>query len=312
MKVSVIIPCYNVAGYIEDCLDSVYKQYYEPLEVIAVDNLSTDSTLQKLFEYKEKHSSLVIFQQLKKGASAARNLGLYHAKGDWIQFLDADDLLYPEKLEHQVSLFSSNPNNINFIAGASIHLFLNKQMINVYPKSDVFKGLFTNTIGNTCANLFTRKYLLDIGGWDESLHSSQEYDLMFRLLMKNENVLFDNKPYTIIRQRDSGQISQSDPSGRFERILQLHLRIENFLKTQKPEYYIDNKDFINQRIFDDIRILANYDLKLAFRYYKDVFLSRNHYPSVSPVTNNKYLALYKLFGFKNAERIKKYFKFNQN
>ena len=115
MLVSVIIPCYNVEKYIEECIESVVSQTYNNLEIICVDNNSTDKTWNILCQIKEKYP-ILLEKELKAGAGAARNKGLSIAKGDWIQFLDADDLLLPQKIEHQISLVQDN--NVGFVAGA--------------------------------------------------------------------------------------------------------------------------------------------------------------------------------------------------
>ncbi len=111
MLVSVVIPCYNVEDYIEECIHSAFAQTHKPIEVICIDNNSTDNTWQKLKQLQEKYPSLLIDKELKPGAPAARNKGLALSKGEWIQFLDADDLLLPEKIEHQAKLLQNKNEN---------------------------------------------------------------------------------------------------------------------------------------------------------------------------------------------------------
>jgi glycosyltransferase, group 2 family len=88
---SVIIPCYNVAQYLRQCLDSVFKQNYANTEVICVDDGSTDQTYSILCEYAERHSNLVLVSQANAGQSAARNAALDIIKGEYVTFIDADD-----------------------------------------------------------------------------------------------------------------------------------------------------------------------------------------------------------------------------
>ena len=118
--VSVIIPAYNVEAYIAPCLGSVLAQSYPKLEIICVDNNSTDNTLQKLEALREKHPEIILLTEEKQGAPAARNAGLHIAKGEWIQFLDADDILLPGKISRQVSLLENA--EVGFIAGASVRV----------------------------------------------------------------------------------------------------------------------------------------------------------------------------------------------
>lgn len=97
--VSVIVPSYNVASSVARCLDSVYGQTYGDLEVIAVNDGSTDDTLQVLSEYRRNHGSLILIDQSNQGLSAARNAGIDAATGEYIFFLDSDDYLGPEEIE---------------------------------------------------------------------------------------------------------------------------------------------------------------------------------------------------------------------
>lgn len=111
MLISIIIPAYNVEVYIKECIHSAFAQTHKPIEVICIDNNSTDNTWQKLKQLHEKYPSLLIDKELKPGAPAARNKGLALSKGEWIQFLDADDLLLPEKIEHQAKLLQNKNEN---------------------------------------------------------------------------------------------------------------------------------------------------------------------------------------------------------
>jgi len=94
-KISVVIPCYNQEKYIEDCLNSLAKQKFDSLEVVIVDDGSTDLTRQKIEEYQEKHDNLDIFYyyQDNAGPGVARNTALDNAHGKYIAFLDSDDKL---------------------------------------------------------------------------------------------------------------------------------------------------------------------------------------------------------------------------
>lgn len=91
VEISVIIPCYNVAEYVGECLDSVINQTFTDLEILCINDGSTDDTLTILESYAEKDSRIKIFSQENKGLSASRNFGMDVAKGEYIAFIDADD-----------------------------------------------------------------------------------------------------------------------------------------------------------------------------------------------------------------------------
>lgn len=99
IKISIIIPVYNVEKYLRECLDSILAQTFQDFEIICVDDGSTDKSLEILQEYKRKDDRFVILQQRHAGAGAARNHGLKLAEGKYIQFLDSDDYFEPTLLE---------------------------------------------------------------------------------------------------------------------------------------------------------------------------------------------------------------------
>jgi len=103
--VSVIIPCFNQGGYLRDALDSVLTQTYHCLEIILVDDGSTDNTAEIAKSYGDR---VRYFWLNDRGPSAARNLGLQHARGQYIQFLDGDDLLLPEALKLLIAGFDNS------------------------------------------------------------------------------------------------------------------------------------------------------------------------------------------------------------
>ena len=99
VKISIIIPVYNVEKYLRECLDSILNQTFQDFEIICVDDGSTDKSLEILQEYKRKDDRFVILQQRHSGAGSARNNGIRLAEGKYIQFLDSDDYFEPTLLE---------------------------------------------------------------------------------------------------------------------------------------------------------------------------------------------------------------------
>ena len=91
--ISIIIPVYNVENYLKRCLDSIINNTYKNIEIICVDNGSTDGSMKILKFYEKKDDRIVVLKQLKRGPSAARNMGLDNAKGKYISFVDADDFV---------------------------------------------------------------------------------------------------------------------------------------------------------------------------------------------------------------------------
>jgi len=272
-KVSIIIPCFNVVHFIEECLASAFQQTYSDIEVIAVDNNSSDGTYDKLVELQQtQYPSLILLQETKRGACAARNKGLSIAQGEWIQFLDADDLLMPTKIEHQMSLLANKKIKNSFLMGSTI--FYNNKGVKYNTKyisvGNPILKVFKQQAGYTCSNLFNKECLLQINGWDETLSSSQETDLMLRLIMLGRDVVYDKDALTIKNERESGQISQSNPTIRWSNFIKIRIQ---FLKM-----VINRKVLIDEAVayelysylFSSILILSKYDAKKALYYYNQI------------------------------------------
>lgn len=98
-KVSVILPIYNVSAYLEQCMDSIVNQTLKEIEIICVDDGSTDNSLEILKKYAENDQRVIILEQSNAGAGAARNKGIEIAKGDYLSFLDSDDFFEKDMLE---------------------------------------------------------------------------------------------------------------------------------------------------------------------------------------------------------------------
>lgn len=109
--VSVVIPAYNAENTIIDCLESVRLQTYKTLEILVVNDGSTDSTLALLEQYENTHKNLVmkIYTIANAGPASARNYAIAHSQGEFVAFLDSDDRWAPKKLEKQIACFLKYP-----------------------------------------------------------------------------------------------------------------------------------------------------------------------------------------------------------
>ena len=94
---SVIIPVYNVGKYLEECLESLLNQTLENIEIICINDGSTDNSLSILYEYRKKDKRVIVVNKSNGGVSSARNIGLRIARGEYIVFVDADDIAGPVK-----------------------------------------------------------------------------------------------------------------------------------------------------------------------------------------------------------------------
>ena len=107
-KISVIIPVYNVEDYLEECIDSVLGQRDVDLEILLVDDGSTDSSGAICDEYAEKNHKFKVVHQSNRGVSVARNIGIELAQGDWVWFVDSDDIIIPNFIIDNIEVMNSS------------------------------------------------------------------------------------------------------------------------------------------------------------------------------------------------------------
>lgn len=192
-SVSVVIPTYNYAGFLPSCLESVQSQSTKPLEIIVVDDGSTDDTEAAV----RRFDGLRYVRQDNAGASRARNHGLALARGEYIQFLDADDWLAPNKLSLCVAHLERHPGTIPFTRMA--HVFDRRidairfrarrlaQRLLGHPRGswrpqDPLVSLLTLEIG-VMSPLYARNALEQVGGFDERLFMLEDIEINLRLAL---------------------------------------------------------------------------------------------------------------------------------
>ncbi len=183
-SISIIIPAYNAAKFICQAIDSVFRQTLQPLEIIVIDDASTDQTAQLIEKYQ---APIRLLKQKKSGVSAARNYGIREAIGEFIAFLDADDVfIEPTNLEKQLAVIKEKDcdlvmsgwkitdENLNKIADRAVWLEV--------PNLNLFHGIRTVAVLPS-AMVIRRSKLLEIHGFDESLTNAEDVDLVFRLIL---------------------------------------------------------------------------------------------------------------------------------
>lgn len=262
IKVSVIVPCYNV----EDCLDrsviSVLDQTHQNIELILIDNNSVDATWQMMSNYAGKHQYIKIDKETKKGPCPTRNKGLELATGQWIQFLDADDFIEPKKIAYQLSVAQEAGllEKDAIVVGQKKWLREDGTVVQNTLSEDQWRDLIHGRLGDTCANLWSTSIIRKIEGWNEDLPSSTEVDLQFRALKNGANVVYDKKPLTLIYERSVGSISKADPVQNYARVIKQRLEIRHYINsTANLHQYLPFLDFF---VFNNLKLLYFRDKRL--------------------------------------------------
>ncbi len=295
VSVSTIIPFYNNADTLKSCIQSAIEQEIQGSEILLIDNNSTDNSLHISNEFAQNNSQVYLYQCTEQGSAYARNLGLEHAKGEYIQFLDADDLLKKDKIKIQLE---ENKNNADIIVSPYTEHFKGKKIAYNF-NTDIWAALIEGKLGITSSNLFKTSSIRDIKGWDTNIPNHQDYELMFRLLKNGGLVQFVNSSLTIKRSREYHSIS-SETEQSYPKV-GIELR-ENIRQ------YLQEKNILNEKyeklalryFYDKITWLYRFDPNEAVRLYHHYFSEKKN-RSVIPLKNR---IIESVFGFSTSRKIK--------
>ena len=203
-KVSVIIPAYNAMRYLPETLDSLVKQTFQDFEAIIINDGSSDNIEEWFSQVKD--SRLQLISQVNQGQAKARNIGMQRAKGDYVAFLDADDLWDPSKLEKQVALLDSNPEAgviYTWVSGINSEGALRGRTIKNWAEGRVWRDLILHNIlecGST--PLIRRSCFEQVGDFDVQLPPCEDLDLWLRIAC-HYDFLVVKEPLVYYRQHDS-------------------------------------------------------------------------------------------------------------
>lgn len=218
-KVSVIVPVYNVEKYLRECLDSVINQTLREIEIICVNDGSWDNSLQIIEEYADRDNRITVVSQKNGGLSAARNAGIQHICGEYVCFLDSDDMLEVEALEELYACATKYKVDILFYGATS--LFVDKRVKSKHCSYETYymrKGEYTEGVSgegllvaltmnkeyrsSACLQMIRNEHLKknSIAFLNGILHEDNLFT--FQNLLQAERTAVINEPYYIRRVRD--------------------------------------------------------------------------------------------------------------
>ncbi len=181
--ISVVIPTYNRADWLRECLESVRNQTLQPLELIVVDDGSTDQTAALCREFPME---LEYIYQDQRGVSAARNRGIAAARYDWIALLDSDDLWVPDKLRRQWDAIQAD-SSLRVLQTEEIWIRngrrVNPREIHRKPSGWVFEEMIPLCLVSPSAVMIHREVFDRCGHFDEELPACEDYDLWLRIAL---------------------------------------------------------------------------------------------------------------------------------
>ncbi len=239
INISVIIPVYNRENTISRAIDSVLNQTYKPLEIIVVDDGSTDKTTEILKSYSD---NIRVIRQNNNGVSSARNIGIKNSISEWIALLDSDDEWLPNKLQLEADYINENP-EINILQTEEIW---NRNGKRINPKKyhkkisgNIFKESLELCLVSPSTVIFSRSLFDEIGKFDETLPVCEDYDYWLRVSMKYPIGLVQE--YGIIKYGGhSDQLSHKYWGMDRFRIQSLEKLLNNKLISEKQKKFVLN------------------------------------------------------------------------
>jgi len=269
--VSVIIPCYNQGKYLSDALDSIYNQSYPNWECIIVDDGSIDNTKLVSMEWVAKDPRFVYRYKMNGGLSSARNYGLSNVKGDFIQFLDADDIILPGKFEIQINAMNASRNSDLAICDympsdeydLSKYFGTERYLSPFFKNNDSLACLimdWESTLSIPCHCFLFRSYFFTEKKirFDEQLPNHEDWDCWMQIFANKPNIiqLKDNLAVYRIRQAAMSYDANRMTQGYLLTLKkQIHLlRNESYYYTLlRQKYYLVLSDYKSDNQIDYMR-----------------------------------------------------------
>lgn len=283
IKVSVVIPVYNVEEYLGHCLDSVTGQTLKEIEILCVDDGSTDSSGHILEWYRERDSRIRIFHQENRYAGCARNLGLSHATGKYVVFWDSDDFFEPEALEelyykceeHQADLGVCSAKRMDNASGLiyKTGVYLAKKMLpkeQPFSKKEIPQYIFNFTTNVPWNKIFRREFIQKHGLAFQPLRQANDVYFSMTALFLAERIIVVDKPLMTYRMGNMASLTGKASDNRFC-IMEAYRSV-----LQKLNRYPEFDDAVRQSFANKSLETLLYSLRIQWdiRVYEELF---DHY-----------------------------------
>jgi Glycosyl transferase family 2 len=212
VKVSILIPCFNAELWIAQAIRSALEQTWPHKEVVVVDDGSTDDSLAVIRSFGD---AIRFESGPNRGGNVTRNRLLELAGGDWLQYLDADDYLLPEKIERQFGEFDPASTDIAYspviLEQANPDGEPQQEVLPIPDPHDPWAELIRWTLPQTGTALWRRSAIVDVGGWKNDQNCCQEHELYLRLLSAGKRFQFCPTPGAVYRQWSTQTVCRKDP-----------------------------------------------------------------------------------------------------
>jgi glycosyltransferase involved in cell wall biosynthesis len=301
--VSILIPCYNAEQWVGIAIESCLKQTYPHAEIIVVDDGSSDQSVEIIKSYQDKiHWESAPHQ----GGNRTRNRLLELSKGNWIQYLDADDYLQPGKIAAQMQALSEL-NDTDVVYGPTIKAHhrndqIELEEIPIPPPHDPWILLATWHLPQTGSPLWKKKAILNVNGWDESFPCCQEHELYSRLLIADKKFTYTDDSGSVYRQWSDETICRKDLGKVHHYQTIVRERIYEHLSSN-GELTPERLDGICQGHFETARLMWSYAPDKAAALSKIITRLNPSFIPKGPAAPPLYRKVFRTFGFATAEKV---------
>lgn len=287
-KVSIIIPTFNRAHLIEETLNSVLIQTYKNWECIIVDDCSTDNTIEVINAYikdDNRFKLIIRTEKSRKGASTCRNIGLDSSSGDFIQFLDSDDLLSSNKIAEQINLLKNCSGNV--IATCKWGRFNNNlQDSNIFENLETYQ-FFDNPLSFLDALTVSRGYfpinaylikkdlIKKVGLWNEFLTINDDGEFMTRVIANTDEFYFSHEAIAYYRWTNlNNNLSNFNDKQNVNKVINSYKLIESFLKIRFDKESILYIEFIKRSLLINVQNTFPELIKIHASFFKEQIKER--------------------------------------
>lgn len=291
--ISVIIAIYNPGKYLKACLDSIVNQTYENLEIILVDDGSTDNSLAVCKEYAEKDSRIIVHHKENSGVSATRNQGIRLAHGDYFSFIDSDDILETDAYEYLINCIKKH--NVDAVNYEHYITYKDREITHKLPEEcyGLFDrkqsiALLVNNVMFAWNKLFSKDIIKNVW-FDEEIYRGEDSLFAIQAFDKATNVWFDSRPlYHYLQSENSavrGEFRKSQLSA-----VKLTDIYEPFFSEKYPELYSSQMGML---------------MNLMTTLYFDMKFDKKNLSDEKKTVVDKFKQLYKKTDIKNFSKKKK-------
>ncbi len=273
--VSIVIPAWNAEEYVKEAVRSALAQTYPNIEIVVVDDGSTDGTKQALEEYSRDPRCKYIYQA-NKGLAGARNTGIRESRGRYIAFLDSDDMFAPDKIKDQVTILEGHPDfgvcysDLTHFTDTDPREYYHHRY--TYPSGDILESLLHRQFVNPLT-LIARRSVIDAHGmFNESFRRSEDWELWLRWAHAGVKFYYLDKPLAYYRMRNVGNLSsiESEPAMK-EKNLELFTRFGEELSPEEKDRYRFEAIILNLKMKTALAYLMVGNKDQALAIAQDVF-----------------------------------------